>query len=50
MGGKTRRIFLPFHVNNREVMEISQIQHIVDPVVGGVEFPEVDEEVQTVEL
>ena len=43
-------ILLPLHVDNREMMEIREVQDIVNTVVGGVELPEVDEEVQAVQL
>ena len=43
-------ILLPLHVDNREMVEIREVQDIVNTVVGGVELPQVDEEVQAVEL
>ena len=43
-------ILLPLHVDNREMVEIREVQDIVNTVVSGVELPQVDEEVQAVEL
>ena len=32
------------------MMEVCEVQDVVDPIVGGVQLPQVDQEVQTVQL